>query len=209
MNFKINFCLFAACLLAGCASEWTSKFTPIQDGFGYVTHVKGIVDQSLSTALCYRDNNGKIAVVWPSLDIINGDNPVIKNDTAILVGGKAELYYDGVERLTQRLIVFKGPSGPPMDVTDQILEKYYAGTGLGLTNFMKDGFASLTKTNNLIQIEFVSTKGMPGGKDFYSTSFGCHLIISWHDIEAIMADVKKNGKLKKEKWSGTEYLQKD
>jgi hypothetical protein len=105
--------------------------------------------------------------------------------------------------------LFKGPSGPPMDITDQILEKYYAVTVLGLTNFMKDGFASLTKTNNLIRIEFVSTKGMPGGKDFYSSAFGCHQIISWNEIDAIVQDVKQNEKLKKEKWSGTEYLQKD
>jgi hypothetical protein len=109
MNMKTKTILYllAIPLFAGCASEWTSKFTPIQNGFGYVTRVKGTVDQSLSAAFCYRDTNGTMTVVWPGLDIINGDNPAIKNDTALLVGGKAELYYDGVERLTQRLIVFR------------------------------------------------------------------------------------------------------
>jgi len=143
------------------------------------------------------------------LSIINGDNPVIANNTAFFVGGIASLYKDGNERLSNRLIAFKGPSGPPMDITDQVLQKYYAGTGFGLTNFMWDSFVSLTKTNNSIRIEFSSTKGMPGGKDFYSTAFDCHQIISWNEIDAIMQDVKQNGKLKKEKWSGTEYLQKD
>ena len=134
---------------------------------------------------------------------------VVNNDTAVLIGGKAALYPDGNERLTERLIAFNGPTGPSMDITDQVLMKYYAGTGMGLTNFMWGSLGSLTKTNNLIQIPFGSSKGMPGSKEFFPTAFDCHLTISWRDIEAIMADVKKNGKLKKEKWSGFEYLQKD
>ena len=134
---------------------------------------------------------------------------VVNNDTAVLIGGKAAVYPDGSESLTARLIAFKGPTGPAMDITDQVLMKYYAGTGMGLTNFMWDTLGSLTKTNNSIQIPFGSSKGMPGSKDFWPTAFECHLTISWNEIDAVMQDVKQNGKLKKEKWSGTEYLQKD
>jgi hypothetical protein len=206
---RIFLCGLVTSLFVGCASETTSDFNPVEGGFGYVTHVSGFTDRSLSAAFCYRDSNGKVAVIWPSLSLINGDNPVITNNTTFLVGGKAEVYIDGIERLTKRLIVFEGPVGPPMDITDQVLQKYYAGTGLGLTNFMWDSFVSLTKTNDSIRIEFVSTKGRPGGEGFFSTAFDCHLTISWHDIDAIIQDVKQNGKLKKEKWSGFEYLQKD
>jgi len=209
MKTRIILCGLVAGLFVGCASKWTSKFTPIQDGFGYITHVKGVVDQSLSASFCYQDTNGTTTVIWPSLSIINGDNPIIANKIAFLVGGKAALYPDGNERLTARLIAFEGPAGPPMDITDQLLLKYYAGTGMGLTNFMWDSFVSLTKTNNSIRIEFVSTKGMPGSNDFIRTAFGCHLTITWNEIDAIIQDVKQNGKLKKEKWSGFEYLQKD
>jgi hypothetical protein len=153
--------------------------------------------------------DGSATVVWPSLQIVQGNNMVVNNDEVVLIGGKAAMYNDGIERLTARWIAFKGSDGPPMDITDQILMKYYTGNGMGLTNFMWDSIGSLVKTNDAIQVEFGSSKGMPGDKNFYSSAFSCYLIISWHDIEAIMADVKKNGKLKKEKWSGFEYLQTD
>ena len=141
--------------------------------------------------------------------IIQGNNMVVHDDTALLVGGKAALYNDGQERLTSRWIAFKGPTGPPMDITDQMLLKYYAGTGLGLTNFMWDTIGQLIETNSLIRAEFGSSKGMPGDRDFYSSAFSCYLTISWDEIDAIMQDVKQNGKPKKEKWSGFEYFQKE
>jgi hypothetical protein len=199
----------AASLFSGCASETTNEFNPVEGGFGYVTHIRKVDEGSISAGFCYRDTNGNTTVVWPFLKIVQGGNMVVSNDTAVLVGGKAALYPDGNERLTRRLIAYKGPAGPPMDITDQVLEKYYAGTGMGLTNFMWDSLGSLVKTNNAMQFTFVSTKGMPGGKGFFSTAFGCHLTITWNEIDAVMQDVKKNGKLKKEKWSGFEYLQKD
>ena len=208
MSSKINLCLLTVCLLAGCASETTSKFTPIQGGFGYVTHVEGTIDQSLSASFCYKDTNGTTTVIWPSLSIINGDNPVIGNNTAFFVGGIASLYKDGNERLSDRLMAFKGPSGPPMDITDQVLQRYYAGTSFGLTNFMRGSFVSITQTNNLIQIGFVSAKIRPGTKNIWD-SFDSTFTISWNEIDAIIQDVKINGKLKKEKWSGFEYLRKD
>ena len=198
----------AVCLFKGCASETTSKFIPVEGKFGYVTHVSGFTDQSLSASFCYRNTNGTTTVVWPHLKILWGNDMVITNDVALLVGGKSALYLDGHERLTKRLILFKGPSGPPMDITDQILQKYYVGSGYNLTNFMWDSFASLVKTNDSVKIDFVSDKIRAGTKDIWDP-FDSSLIISWHDIESIMADVKKNGKLKKEKQSGFEYLQKE
>jgi hypothetical protein len=210
MNMKtVIFLGLALGLLAGCASETTSDFIPVEGNFGYVTHVKGTVDQSVSAGFCYRDTNGNTTVVWPSLKLVQGNNMIVNNDEVVLVGGKAVVYNDDKERRTRRWIAFKGPDGPPMDITDQILMRFYAGTGMGLTNFMWDTIGSLVKTNGAIQVEFCSSKGMPGDINFYSSAFGCHLTISWHDIEAIMVDVKKNGKLKKENWSGVEYLQKE
>jgi hypothetical protein len=208
MKTKTILYLLAITLLSGCASETTSDFNPVEGGFGYVTHVRGFTDRSMTMGFCYRDANGNTTVVWPYLQMVWGNNMVINNDTALLVGGIAALYKDGNERLSDRLIAFKGPSGPPMDITDQVLKKYYAGTGFGLTNFMWDSFNTLNKTNNSIRILFGSTKIRPGTKNIWDP-FDCYLTISWDDINTIMADVKKTGKLKKEKWSGTEYLQKD
>ena len=95
-----------------------------------------------------------------------------------------------------------------MDITEQVLQKYCAGSGVEFTNITKDSFVSLTKTNGRLQILFgiikVGERG-PGTINAHDAT----MTISWQDIEAIMQDVKKTGKSKKEKWSGTEYLQKD
>jgi hypothetical protein len=207
MKTRLIFCGFIASLFVGCTSETKSDFNPVEGNYGYMTHVSGFTDRSLTLSFCYRDTNGNTIAVWPSLKIVPGNNLVVSNDTALFVGGKAAIYPDGNERLTERLIAFKGPTGSPMDITDQVFQKYYEDKGLSLTNFL--GFNSLDKTNGEIQILFGSTKGRPGSKEFLTTAFGSTLTISWNEIGLIMNDVKKNGKLKREKWSGFEYLQKD
>src|ERR1017187_131804 len=210
MKTEIIFYALLTSLLAGCVVEHTSDFTPIENGngFGYVTQVRGFTDRSLSAGLLYRDSNGKKVVVWPHLELIGINNPAITNSVALLVGGKADLYDDGVERLRQRLIAFEAPDGPPLDITDQVLKKYCAESGIAFTNVTKDSFTSLVKINDGLQIYFgIITIGesRPG----WISNHDASTTISWRDIEAIMQDVKKSGKLKKEKSSGTEYLQKD
>jgi hypothetical protein len=201
--------LIAATVLAGCKIDHTNNFTPIENGngYGYVTHVRGFTDRSLSAGLLYQDANGKRTRVWPYLELID-NNPVITNNLAVLVGGKAEIYDDGVERWRQRLIAFEAPLGLPLDITDQVLQEYCAESGVSFTNVTKDSFVSLTKTNGALQILFGIVRiGERGPGDI--TAHDATMTISWHDIEAIMQDIKQNGKLKKEKWSGTEYLQKE
>ncbi len=207
MKRRLILCGLIASLFVGCASEKTSKFVPVEGGFGYTAHVSGFTDRSLTTTFCCQDASGKTTVVWPYLQMVWGNNMVMSNDTALLIGGVAALYKDGKERLSDRLIAFKGPAGPPMDITDQVFQKYYVDKGLNLTNFL--GFNSLNKTNGEIQILFGCTKGRPGSKEFLATAFDSTLTISWNEIGLIMNDVKKNGILKKEKRSGFEYLQKD
>jgi hypothetical protein len=129
----------------------------------------------------------------------------ITNNVAVLVGGKAEIYEDGRERLRDRLIAFEAPAGPPLDITDQVLQKYCAESDVEFTNVVKDSFHSLMKTNGNLGVIFLVLTKSSGNTGVH----GVTNIVSWHDIKAIMADVKKNGKSKKEKWSGTEYLQKD
>ena len=196
----------AASLFAGCESETTSDFNSVEGNFGYVTHARGFTDRSLTEGFCYRDATGKTTVVWPYLQMVWANNLVASNDTAVFVGGVASLFTDGNERLKMRLIAFKGPVGPPMDITDQVLMKYYNGTDMSLTNW--SGYNSLDKTNGSILITFGSAKIRPGSKNIWD-GFDCFQTISWNEIDAIMQDIKQNGKLKMEKWSGTEYLQKD
>ena len=204
---------FVFCVLVSCSGGPSKKdsvnFKPIEGGFGYGQHSGKTypMHSAIWADFRYRNTNGEQVVVWPYLELIRG-NPAISNNIALFAGGKAELYDDGVERLRERLMVFEGPSGPSLDITDQLLQKYCAESGVDFTNVIKDSFVSLTKTNGALQILFgiikVGERG-PGTTNAHDAT----MTISWRDIEAIMADVKKNGKLKKEKWSGTEYLQKD
>ena len=88
------------------------------------------------------------------------------------------------------------------------MQKYCAESGVKRADIVKDSFVSLTKTNDALRIDFVILRRGLKSPDSIDDGDGI-AIISWHDIEAIMQDVKKTGKLKKEKRSGTEYLQKN
>jgi hypothetical protein len=201
MKTRFILAAFAIILIAGCGND----FTPLENGFGYVTHVSGFTDRKLTAGLWYQDSTGKRTRVWPYLQMIWGDNIQITNGIAVLVGGKAEIYDDGIERLRDRLMAFEAPVGPPMDITDQVLQKYCTENRVEFTNVVKDSFHSLTKINGKLEIIFLVLTKTPENTDVR----GVTNLISWHDIEAIIQDVKKTGKLKKDKWSGMEYLQKD
>lgn len=210
MNARIILCALAISLMVGCEPEKTSDFKPIENGsgFGYVTHVRGIVHRKLSVGLLYQDANGKRTMVWPHLQMVWGDNIQVTNNMAVFIGGRAELYQDGVERLRERLMAFKAPAGPPVDITDQVLQKYCAESRVAFTNVTKDSFVSLTKTNSSLRIDFgIIRRGErgPGTINAHDAS----MTISWHDLEDIIQDVEKTGTLRKEKRSGVEYLQKD
>jgi hypothetical protein len=92
-----------------------------------------------------------------------------------------------------------------MDITDQVMGNWCRKNGLGLTNFLKDSFVSLTKTNRALQIEFVVIKKQPNKTD----SFGTNALIPWEEIYAIMEDVKRTGTVRNEKGTGMEYLKKE
>lgn len=203
---------FLFCLLVGCSSGSSHRdsedFNPLENGFGFVQHSKKTypMHSAVWAGFVYQGSNGTRVAVWPYIDEI--EKIQITNNLAVLVGGKAELYEDGRERLRQRLIAFEAPAGPPMDITDQVLQKYSAESGVELTNIIKDTFVYLTKSNAALKIDFsiinIGERG-PGTKNMHHGTE----MISWRDIEAIMQDIKKTGTLKKEKWSGTEYLQKE
>jgi len=210
MNTRIILCVLATSLIVGCEPEKTSDFKPIENGsgFGYITRVRGIIHKSLSVGLFYQDADGKRTRVWRNLCLVWGDNIQVTNNIAVFVGGKAELYQDGVERFRERLIAYEAPAGPPVDITDQVLQKYCAENGVEFTNIIKDSFVSLTKTNDALQIPFCIMRWGERGPDT-CMSHDAFITVSWGDIESIIQDVKKTGMLHKEKRSGVEYLQKD
>ena len=142
------------------------------------------------------------------LQIVWGNNTVITNNTAVLIGGRAEVYDDGKERIAKRLIAFEAPKGPSVDITEPLLQIWASQNGVNITNYVKDSFASLTKTNDAIQIDFVFVRYQERGPGTIN-AHGATIVIPWRRVETVIQDVIKNGKHKKEKQSGFEYLQKD
>lgn len=182
----------------------SDDFTPLMNGFGFGLHRKRYSPMHRVgwADLQYQNTNGNRIVVWPYVEV---EWVQITNNFAVLLGDKAKVYADGKERLAKRLIAFEAPSGPPMDITDQVLSKWCSESGTPLGNVVQNSFVGLSKTNNALRLDFVLLKNAPE-----ATEAGDGIaIISWRDLESIIQEVKKSGKLQKEKWSGVEYLQKE
>lgn len=204
MKLRIVLSAFAMLLIAGCDMGKSDKSLPIENGFYYVGHSRGFPDRNSWIDLEYQNSTNKMTVVWACLAMAN---PVIQitNKLAVFVGG---VYDDGMKRFGDRLIAFEAPVGPPIDITEEVLHKYCVENGVKRVDVMQDSFVSLTKTNDALRIDFVILKRGIKSPDSIDDGDGI-AIIPWLDMEAIIADVKKTGKLQKEKQSGIEYLLKD
>lgn len=212
MSLKSNIHIVAilALISTGCgrSNSFQNDFEPLKNHFGILSHVESTypMHKAVSASLVYQNPNGSTVVIWPYIDAVAKIQ--ITSNYVVLVGGKADAYKDGHERLSQRLIAFEAPSGPPMDITDDVLKKYCVKSGVAFTNIIKDSYASLIETNGLLQIDFGIIKTGLRGEGSIDAEDGA-FVVSWDEIKSIMAEVKKTGKLKKEKWSGVEYFQKE
>lgn len=95
-----------------------------------------------------------------------------------------------------------------MDITRQIYADYCAKTSVKMTNIIQNSFAGVFQTNDSVRIEFSIIKIGLRGEGSVDSDDGTE-IISWNDISKIVAEVRKDGKRKKEQKSGFEYLQKE
>jgi hypothetical protein len=194
----------AACSQAGDSRQDT--FTPLTNGFGYVTHVSNGAERSLTQGLWYQNAAGKKTWVWPYLQMVWGQNLQISSNVVLLIGGVSEPIARGGDLLRDHLIAFRAPSGPPMDITDDIFRIFCTNTGVSFTNIQRDnGFVGLIETNDSVQID-ISFWRKHEGAPTWSDSTNAIFTISWGDIDRVLEDVKKNGKMRKEKRSGIEYL---
>lgn len=210
MNIILLLLIAVPIVLSGCDNPPEKKydFQPLENGFGFEGHSKETypMHEAAWAGLVYKQSNNVSVAVWPY--VMQVSEIQITNNIAVLVGGVSEIKSDGHEGLTQRLIAFEAPAGPTMDITGDVFKKYCSETSVNLTNIIKDSFATLTKTNNGLLLEFGIIKiglRVEGSVD----AEGASEVVSWDEIRGIMRDVKKNGKVKKEKWSGAEYLQKE
>ena len=184
----------------------SDSFTPLKNGFGFGQFSKETspMHRAIWADFEYRDTNGVKTVVWPYIDTVASIQ--ISNNFAVLLGDTAKTYKDGQEGLAPRVIAFEAPGGPPADITDQILQKWSSENGVTLSDVLPGSFVGLIKTNGALQLDFVIIKRGLRGPDSIDTADGT-AIISWSEIEMLVQDVKQNGHLQKEKWSGVENLQ--
>lgn len=204
MNTAKIFCGLIAICLVGCDKGKSDKFVTIENGFGYGGHSEGFPDKKSWAGLQYRDQSGKTINVWGYLSMAS---PAVQitNNLAIILGG---VYDDKNNVFHDRLLAYEAPNGPPIDLTSQIWEEYSKEHGVALSNIVKDSFVALTKTNDALRIDFVILRRGLRSLDSIDDGDGV-AIIPWVKINFLMQDVKKNGKLKVEKWSGMKYLIKD
>jgi len=210
MNIRTAISILTSVVLVGCSKAGPGKdkdFVPLENGFGYGFHSKGSYPMHRVgwADLQYENTNGTRIVVWPYIEV---EWVQISNNIVVLLGNKAKLYGDGRERLTTRLISFEAPVGPAMDVTDQVMQNWCMKSGIQFTNVMQDSYVDLEKTNGALRLDFVIIQRGLRGPATIDTADGA-AIISWENVKSIMKDVKKDGKLEKERWSGIEYLQKE
>jgi len=188
----------------GCGSISNSE--PLSGGYEEVTYTRNSLSEPSAhqITLQYRDSNGVRVMIWPS-----ETGAVIHNDVAVFVAEKTSETPnpDNRRATTERLFAVRAPN-LPLDITDQVLQQYCTETGLAFTNFVKDSFASLNKTDNALEIPFgILSRGErgPGTINIHGTT----MTLSWHDIKAIMQDVSATGTIRKDRVWHTSYIEKD
>lgn len=207
IQLAITSCI-AAMLFCGCAAKPNSKFIPVEGKYGDVAQANGFDEPTVSMGFYQNETNGTPKLDWPFLmQARGGHNLVVNKDTVVIIGGMSRHDPDGIDRLTGRLLAFDDSAGPALDITDDVLLRYYLPKQMGLTNFVDDSLLELVNTNDSLHIEFVSSRGTAGHADYIRTAFGSNVDVPWNEVEMIMADVRRNGALKRERASGREYLE--
>jgi hypothetical protein len=194
---------------SGCSPSGGRRdggFVPIANGFGFGQHSKGTYPghRAIWADFEYCDTNGVRTTVWPSLNSV--DSVQVNNGLVVFLGDKSYTYRNGTQGQVPRVIAFEAPSGPPMDISNEILRKWASKSDIEFTDISQDSLIWLTKTNDALRLDFgIVKRGLrgPGTID----ALGAFAIISWEEARQIMQKVRKEGKLKKEQSSGIDYLE--
>ncbi len=199
---KLAFHLAPALLcigLAGCATP--PRIQRLNGGYEEVIHPGKSGDPAaIRVSLRYREANGRIILIWPSL---YGTDGAIKGNVAIFAGEKAYVSSDPDDPrgMKPRLFAVQPPD-LPLDITDEVLWRWAKASG-------KD-FAKAARLFNLatpvakgdkmeVQLEFWA--GENGWPD------SATLQLDWNQVSDIMRTVKEKGSVHKDlRWS-TPYIE--
>ena len=188
--------------LAGCAS--TRVIVPVGNGYEEVGHPTRATTSQPETARVsfqYREPDGRTVLIWPNL---YGVNEVIKDKVAVFVGDKAYEKMDQDHPRTTRPRLFAvNASGPPLDITDEILWRWSRTSG-------KD----FAKAVSLLSLE---TPAEENGR------LAIHLVfwtdekdwpdavmrLDWNQVSDLMREVKAKGVVRKDPRWGSTYIEKE
>jgi len=188
-------------LFWGCAITEGQRFTPLKNGFGYISRSQGLIHVRAWSELQYIDASGRKTTVWPY--VLDLESVTITNTTAILIGRKAMRYDepDSHDILVSRVIVVDGPK-VAMDISEDVLKLLCAEDNLNFSDALKNyDVVSLRGTKTGFDVGFIVQKGKePTGVTCSAT---------WSQLSEITFAVKRDGKQKKEKWSGQKYLERE
>lgn len=198
-----QFAVAMLCLgLAGCASERIAE--PLGNGYEQVAHpTRASLNAPETTRLSleYRQPDGRIILVWPSL---YGVNEVIKGDLVIFVGDLAYLHPDADDPRGSkpRLFAVRAPA-LPLDITDAVLQRWakVSGKNVALAAQMLSLVIPAEKDGRLeLHLVFAADE-----KDWPDAVVQA----DWNLVSEIMRDVKEKGAVHKDARWGTRYMEKE
>ena len=177
----------------GCVSR---DVEPLMGGFEEVTYTHTSWEPSQHRISLQYRSNGKRVMIWPSLF---GVRSVIKDDIAVFVGDEGYRQPPHYVRATRPRLFAVRASGPPLDITEEVLWRWSQKSGEEFTNLvMTASIAYPQEKGNSIELYFA--RGI--NKSF---SVQC----DWDQISDIMREVKEKGVVRKDQVWGAAYIEKE
>jgi hypothetical protein len=174
---------------AGCVSR---DIEPLAGGFEEVTYTHTSWEHPQQRISFQYRRNGKRVMIWPSLF---GTRPLIKDDLALFVGDQDYRQPPRNARATRERLFAVKASGPPLDITDEVLWRWSKKSGEDFSQVARKATITYPKEKD-------------NGVVFYFAS-GPDVYLEWDQISDIMREVKEKGVVRKDQVWGATYIEKE
>ena len=179
---------------AGCVSR---DIEPLTGGFEEVTYTHTSWEPPQHRiSLQYRNKEGQRVMIWPSL---YGVRSVIRGEVALFVGHQSYRQPPKNARATRERLFAVKASGPPLDITDEVLWRWSQKSGEQFTNLMMTASIAYPQEKGN-SIEFYFARGI--NKGFIVQDH-------WDQILDIMREVKEKSAVRKDSVWGATYIEKE
>jgi hypothetical protein len=185
--------------LAGCASSGESLFKPHKEGYEVVTvsRHRDLMHEYQRGEIYYWDKNGKKTLIWR----YRSNQFLYTNDLALFHGYLTTGPDDpggATRRGVERLFAVQG-SGPPVDITEDVVLVWAQETGTNSLLALKTGYiASLQNRDDVFQVRTGFRFGAVGTVELDRDA-----------LLKIIREAQQRGKLMKDPGFGTPYFKRD